>query len=152
MTALKPNGGDSNPLSRPRAFVLLKSGRRLDPLNPDPASLDGRGPCGRSGANAAMGWFIEMGAFPFRRQAQPHGPGAARARRAANVRAILPGSADPATRGVDIEVCDECRDVELALIGRLAQANVGEGRVNVRRREVKEKEKEKEKEKVADLA
>ena len=35
MTALKPNGGDSNPLSRPRAFVLLKSGR-LDPLNPDP--------------------------------------------------------------------------------------------------------------------
>jgi hypothetical protein len=36
MTALKPNGGDSNPLSRSRAFVLLKSGRRLDPLNPDP--------------------------------------------------------------------------------------------------------------------
>ncbi len=61
-----------------------------------------------------------------------------------NVRAILPGSADLATRGVDIEVCDECRDVELALIGRLAQANVGEGRVNVRRQEVKEK--------VADLA
>jgi hypothetical protein len=36
MTALKPNGGDSNPLSRPRAVVLLKSGRRLDLLNPDP--------------------------------------------------------------------------------------------------------------------
>jgi len=35
MTALKPNGGDSNPLSRPRAVVLLKSGRRLDLLNPD---------------------------------------------------------------------------------------------------------------------
>jgi hypothetical protein len=40
-----------------------------------------------------------------------------------NVRAILPGSADPAARCVDIEVCDGCRDVELALIGRLAQAN-----------------------------
>ena len=36
MTALKPNGGDSNPLSRPQAVVLLKSGRRLDLLNPDP--------------------------------------------------------------------------------------------------------------------
>ena len=34
MTALKPNGGGSNPLSRPRAFVFLKSGRKLDPLNP----------------------------------------------------------------------------------------------------------------------
>ena len=124
MSALKPNGGGGNPLSRPRAFVLLKSGRRLHPLNPDPQAWT-RGPCGRSGANAAMGWFIEMGAFPFRRPAQPHGPGAARARRAAHVLGILPGSADPATRGVDIEVCDECRDVELALIGRLAQANVG---------------------------
>ncbi len=36
MTALKPDGGDSNRLSRPRAFVHLKSRRRLDPLNPDP--------------------------------------------------------------------------------------------------------------------
>ena len=61
-----------------------------------------------------------------------------------NVRAIFPGSADPATWGVDIEVCDKCRDVELALIARLARSNVGEGRVNVEKTGVKEK--------VADLA
>jgi hypothetical protein len=48
-----------------------------------------------------------------------------------NVRAIFPGSADPATWGVDIEVCDECREVELALIARLARSNVGEGRVSI---------------------
>jgi hypothetical protein len=36
MSALKPNGGGGNPSSRRRAFVLLKSGRRLHPLDPDP--------------------------------------------------------------------------------------------------------------------
>jgi len=36
MTLPIPNHGDNDPLSRPRAFVLLKSGRSLDLLNSDP--------------------------------------------------------------------------------------------------------------------
>ena len=135
MSALEPNGG-GNTLSRRRAFVLLKSGRRLHPLNPDPQAWTdedlaaGLARTPRWGGSSKWEHSLSV--------AQHSPPGAARARRATNVRAILPGSADPATRGVDIEVCDECRDVELALIGRLAEANVGEGRVNVRRKEVKE--------------
>ena len=95
MTALKPNGGGGNPLSRRRAFVLLKSGRRLQPLNPDPQAWTDEDPAAGLGLSSNAG------------------------RRYRSLRRI--------------------RDVELALIGRLAQANVGEGRVNVRRKEVKEK-------------
>ena len=144
MSALKPNGGDGNPLSRRRAFVLLKSGRRLDPLNPDPQAWTDEdlaaGLARTPRWSGSSKWKHSLSVA----QRSLTVLGAARARRAANVRAILPGSVDPATRGVDIEVCDECRDVELSLIGRLAQANVGEGRVNVRRKDAKEK--------VADLA
>ena len=44
-----------------RAFVLLKSGRRLDLLDPDPAGLDRRRPRRGSFPHHAMGWGFPMG-------------------------------------------------------------------------------------------